>query len=134
MATPAASGAFERRAAPRWPRWAFRVTTTVAAVLLFDQAVFAGQFLDGTYSSLHTHRENATLAGVSVLVAAVSAVLVRWPGRGPLWPLLACLGVFGLIAIQIMVGFARLISVHIPLGVAIILLTALLTVWAWRRP
>jgi hypothetical protein len=116
----------------RWPRWAFRITTTVAAVMLFDQAVFAGQFLSGTYDALHVHRENATYAGISVLVAAVAAVLVRWPGRGPWWPIVACAGIFGLIALQIVLGFARVISVHIPLGVLIILTAAALAVWAWR--
>ena len=68
----AADAAVDARRAPRWPRWVFRVTSTVAAVMLFDQAVFAGQFLDGTYDSLHVHRENATFAGISVLVSAVA--------------------------------------------------------------
>jgi hypothetical protein len=118
---------------PGWPRWVFRITSTVAAVMLFDQAVFAGQFLDGSYDSLHVHRENATLAGISVLISALAAVLLRWPGRGPWWPIAASLGMFGLIALQIVLGFARAVSVHVPLGVATILLAVLLAVWAWRR-
>jgi len=116
-----------------WPRWVFRVTSTVSAILLFDQAVFAGQFLAGTYDALHTHRENATYAGLSVLVSTIAAVLVRWPGRGPWWPILGCLGIFGLVALQIMLGFARNITLHVPLGVATIALAAALAVWAWRR-
>ena len=120
-------------AAPRWPLWAFRVTSTVAAIMLFDQAVFAGQFLDGGYGSLQTHRENATYAGIAVLLSGVAAVLVRWPGRGPWWPALACLGVFGLVALQIALGYARAITFHVPLGVAIILLEASLAFCAWRR-
>jgi hypothetical protein len=110
------------------------VTSTVAAIMLFDQAVFAGQFLGGSYGSLHVHRENATYAGISVLVSAVAAVLVRRPGRGPWWPILACAGIFGLVAVQIVLGFARLISVHVPVGVAIIVSAIALAVWAWRRP
>jgi hypothetical protein len=101
--------------------------------MLFNQAVFAGQFLDGTYDSLHAHRENATYAGISVLISAVAAVLVRWPGRGPWWPILASIGIFGLIALQIVLGFARAISLHVPLGVATIVLAVGLAVWAWRR-
>jgi hypothetical protein len=120
-------------AGPRWPRWAFRVTSTVAAVMLFDQAVFAGQFLSGRYESLATHRENATFAGIAVLVAGVAAVLVRRPGRGPWWPTLACLGLFALIAGQIALGFARVISLHVPLGVLIIVLGTAVTVGAWRK-
>ncbi|TQS45317.1 hypothetical protein [Cryptosporangium phraense] len=120
-------------ARPRWPLGVFRATSTVAAVMLFDQAVFAGQFLSGTYGSLHTHRENATYAGVAVLVSAVAAGLLWRPGGGPWWPLLACLGLFGLIAAQIALGFARAIALHVPLGVGIIVLSVLPALWAWTR-
>ena len=133
MTTPPETGK-ARLQAPRWPRWVFRVVSVVAAILLFDQAIYAGQFLDGTYDSLHVHRENATYAGVSVLVLLVAAILVRWPGRGPWWPIAACVGIFALVALQIVLGFARAISVHVPLGVATILLAAALALWAWRRP
>jgi hypothetical protein len=101
--------------------------------MLFDQAVFAGQFLGGSYDSLHLHRENATYAGITVLVSLVAAVLLRWPGRGPWWPIAASLGIFGLVAVQIAFGFARVIGLHVPLGVAVILLATLLAAWAWRR-
>jgi heme A synthase len=105
---------------------------TVAAVLLFDQAIFAGRMLSGSFPALHTHRENATFAGIAVLVAAVCAIPIRWPGRGPLWPALAGFGLFALIALQIVLGFTRVLIVHVPLGVSIILLGVLLTIWAWR--
>jgi hypothetical protein len=118
--------------ASRWAYVPFRIVITAAAVLLFDQAVFAGQFLAGTFGSLHTHRENATVAGIVVLGAALAAVPVRWPGNGPIWPIFACLGLFGLIALQIALGFARILAVHVPLGVSIILLTTVLAVRAWR--
>jgi hypothetical protein len=121
--------------APGWAHWPFRIGISVAAVMLFDQAVFAGQFLAGTYGSLHTHRENATYAGISVVIAALCAVPLRWPGRGPVWPALACAGLFALIALQIVLGFTRTLAVHIPLGVTIIAVAVGLTLWAWRyRP
>jgi hypothetical protein len=117
---------------PAWPWWAFRCCLTLAALLLFNQAVFAGQFLAGTFGSLLLHRENATVAGLAVLAAAVAGILVRLAGRGPWWPALGCLGLFGLIALQIALGFARVLAVHVPLGVAIIGLAIMLTVKAWR--
>lgn len=115
-----------------WTRWLFRVASTVSAIMLFDQAVFAGQFLDGAFGSLHTHRENATLAGISVLVTLVAAVLRFRPGRGPAWPIAAAVLLFGLIAAQIALGFARVIWLHVPLGVGLIVGSALLSAWSWR--
>ena len=118
----------------RWA-WPFRISATLSAFLLFDQAVFAGQFLAGTYPSLHTHRVNATYAGICVLATATCGLLLRWPGRGPWWPALASVGLFGLVAAQIAVGFARGIALHVPLGVALIAAAVLLAVAAWRyRP
>jgi hypothetical protein len=119
--------------APAWPGWAFRVTSTVAAVMLFDQAVFAGQFLSGTYDALLVHRDNATSAGISVIVSAVAGALVVRPGRGSWLPLLASLGIVAMVALQIALGFARALALHVPLGVLTILGSAALAVWAWRH-
>jgi hypothetical protein len=105
----------------------------VSAVLLFDQAVFAGQFLGGSFGALPTHRTNATVAGISVLITAAAGLVMRLRG-GPGWPAVACLGLFALIALQILLGFQRMLTVHIPLGVAIIALMGIVTRGAWRRP
>ena len=67
-----------------------------------------------------------------MVLAALSAIPIRWPGRGPWWPMAATVGLFGLIALQIVFGFARDLVIHIPLGVAIIVLAALLAIWGWR--
>jgi hypothetical protein len=117
-----------------WIPWPLRVTSSLSALLLFDQAVFAGQFLSGTFPALQTHRDNATYAGLAMLATAAGAALLRWPGRGPLWPLLACLGLFALIGAQIAIGFARLLVLHIPLGVLIIVGAVALSAWSWRFP
>lgn len=116
-----------------WPQWVMRVTSLVAAIMLFDQAIFAGQFLSGVYPMLNIHRENATYAGISVLVAAAAAVLYRWPGRGPWWPIVAYVALFGLIALQIVLGFSQSLAFHIPLGVTIILTGVVLAVLMWVR-
>jgi hypothetical protein len=116
-----------------WHYWPYRIVLSIAAVLLFDQAVFAGQFIAGSYPSLATHRENATYAGIAVLVAALAAIPIRWPGKGPWWPMAATLGLFLLIAGQILLGFTRVLALHIPLGVTIIVLVVLLAWWAWRK-
>ena len=115
-----------------WPWVVLRTCCTVTAVLVFNQAIFAGQFLGGSFGALSTHRQNATAAGIAVLATGGAAVLVRLRGGGPRWPAYACLGLFALTAVQIMVGFARVLTIHVPLGVAIIFLTLLFTGWSWR--
>jgi len=118
-----------------WVVWPLRLGATIATLLLFNQAVFAGQFLSGTFASLQTHRDNATYAGVAVLITAACAVPLRRPGGGPIWPAFAFLGLFALIALQIALGFARTLTLHIPLGIMIIGLSGRLTLWSWSyRP
>jgi uncharacterized membrane protein YoaK (UPF0700 family) len=116
----------------QWPRWVFRATNTLALLVLFYQAVSAGQFLSGDYESLLVHQETASVSGFSVLLVLVAAVLLRWPGRGPTWPIAAGVGLLGLIGLQIAVGEARMISLHVPLGILVIMAAAALTAWSWR--
>ena len=118
---------------PAWPRWVMRIMTLVTAIMLFDQAIFAGQFLSGVYPMLRVHADNATSATLVVLLLVVAAVLLRWPGRGPWWPILASAGLLVLVVAQMVLGYSRVLAIHIPLGVAIIVLAVGLAVWAWRR-
>lgn len=113
--------------------WPFRVSMTVAAVMLALQPVYVGEFLSGSYSALQSHNDNADYAAIAVGVAAVCAVLLRWPGGGPRWPLLASVVLFGLTAVQIVTGHARVLAVHVPLGVAIVAVGVALAVWSWRE-
>lgn len=116
-----------------WPLWVFRVTMTVTAALMFDQAVLAGQFMAGVYPALATHRDMATVTGIAVIATIVAAVLVRRRGGGSRWPIVATSALLVLMALQAFAGFRSLLGLHIPLGVTVIMLTAALTVWAWRK-
>jgi hypothetical protein len=117
----------------RWPAWLFRILTTLSAVLLFNQAVFAGQFLSGSYIALELHKNAANVAAASVLLTFIAALLLRLVGRGPWWPILSQ-GLFILaIVAQISLGYARVLFVHVPLGVATILAMTIVTLWSWRR-
>lgn len=79
------------------------------------------------------HRTNATVTGVAAVVMTLIAVLVWRPGRGPWWPAPVSAGLFGVEALQIVLGYARTLAVHVPLGVAIITALVLLSVRD-RRP
>lgn len=132
-APPLAKAAPSRPAGPRpWAYWPFRLIGIALTVLIFNQAVYAGQFLAGDFGALAQHRDNANYAGFALLAELVAAVLLRWPGRGPVWPALTCLGMFVVVGLQIGLGYARVLAVHVPLGVALITGTVVLLVWAWR--
>lgn len=112
----------------------FRILTTVLAVDAYLQAVLAGRFLSGDFGMLLGHRMNATLgvAILSFLLVVVSIVAWRTkqvPGRAVAYST----ALSGAIVLQIIMGFDRVLGVHIPLGVAIIALSTVMAVWAWRR-
>jgi hypothetical protein len=124
-----------RRAGPGWPAWLFRIVVTAEAVLAFNQAVFAGRFINGDYGAVASHSTGAAITELVLMVEVVAAVLLWRPGRGPAWPILASLGLFLLVGVQIALGFSRALAVHVPLGVTVIALDILMLVWAWRyRP
>jgi hypothetical protein len=110
----------------------FRVTASVEVLIALGQPVLAGGFLSGHYALLAWHATNATATGLTAIAMTAAGVLLWRPGRGPLWPAVASAALFGLEALQIVLGYTRVLAVHIPLGVAIIGCLALLTVWAWR--
>jgi hypothetical protein len=111
------------------------VIVTIEAVLAFDQAVFAGQFISGDYGALNSHAANAGFTGAVLIVEAIAAVLLWRPGRGPSWPIWAALGLVVAATVQTALGYGRVLAVHVPLGVSIIVLDVLMLVWCWRyRP
>ncbi|MGI8333189.1 hypothetical protein ACRYCC_24815 [Actinomadura scrupuli] len=116
----------------RWTLWLFRGTVTLEAVLAITQAALAGGFLSGHYAMLDMHALGASATGVTAVVQTLAAVLLWRPGGGPGWPALASGALFAAEAAQIVLGYARVLVVHVPLGVTIIGCAVLLPVWAWR--
>jgi hypothetical protein len=105
---------------------------TCEAAFALGQAVLAGSFLSGHYGALDLHALGATLTGVTAIAQTVAALLLWRPGGGPLWPALASAALFAAEAGQIVMGYGRVLAVHVPLGVAIITATVLMLVRAWR--
>jgi hypothetical protein len=117
-----------------WTLWLFRIAVTLTALLTFTQAVLAGGFLAGHFGMLAMHRDNSTIAVIAALVMAVAGVLMWRPGRGPWWPALASLGLLVVEVVQTFMGYSRVLSIHIPLGVLTVAAFPLLLVWVWRAP
>ena len=106
---------------------ALRVVLRLLAVLVFAQAVFAGQFLDGNEAWRDWHASNGMLViPLLALVEVVLAVLVWRSGRGPGWIALASVGLLLAILVQGGMGRNSQLAVHVPLGVAILGLVGVL--------
>jgi hypothetical protein len=114
--------------------WTFRVFVTALTVDAYLQAVLAGRFLSGDYGMLLAHRVNA-VEGVAILsLMVVAAAVLAWrKHRAPGVLVLLTVALSAAVVGQIATGFNRILGVHIPLGVAVIVLCTVLTVWAWRR-
>ncbi len=132
-AEPATPGTAQTDLVARPFRWALRALITVHALDAFTQAILAGRFLSGDFAMLKTHLDNANFGVSSISSLQIIAAVLYWrPGGGRSWPLFASLALTGVEAVQILLGVNRILGVHIPLGVLIILSTAALAVWAWR--
>ncbi len=117
----------------RWAVRVFRVPITVAAVVLFNQSLSAGEFMSGRFEFLEFHRFGATAAEIVVLLAVIGAGWARFRRRYSWWPVGVTALLFVAIQGQEWAGEERVLSVHVPLGVSIIVTVIGLTVWAWRE-
>jgi hypothetical protein len=115
---------------PTW--WALRVMVTVHLLVVVAQPVLAGRFMAGDYEMLDLHGTIGTVVAVVGMVLVPVAVLCWRPGGGPVWPAWSALGVAVADVVQTFLGFSREIGLHVPLGVGIVVASALLTVAVWR--
>jgi hypothetical protein len=116
----------------RWAKRTFQILVSLAALSAFLQPVLAGAYLGGHFGALDLHSVNGTIANALALLMTVAAILVRRPGRGAWWPAAVSGGLFLAEALQIVFGYTRSVSLHIPLGSAIIAAFVVLLVRVWR--
>lgn len=109
-----------------------RVVVLLHAALILAQAAFAGQFLGGDAGWVRVHEANAGIIQLTAFVQLVLAILVWRPGRGPGWPALASLALLLVEELQLGFGYARMLALHVPLGVAIFGLTVAILVGTRR--
>ena len=117
---------------PGWIVWSLRVLATAHLTGVLAQAVLAGLFVTGDVDLLTWHRDNAGVTHSLLYLQLVAAVLLWRPGRGPLWPALASLGIVAAETVQVVLGQSRLVAPHFPLGMAVFGLSAAFTAWTWR--
>lgn len=119
---------------PGWAVWSLRGLVTVVMLLVLVQPVLAGLFVTGDVGMLDLHSITASFLVVVVFLQIVAAILVWRPGRGPAWPIAASIAAFVLVELQSGLGYARVVAMHIPLGVLLFGLSVafLIAVWSPR--
>jgi len=119
------------RTGPLITLWLLRLAVTAHLVAVLAQPILAGRYLTGDVDAITAHGAVGTaLAALDLLVIAAAAVYMVG-GRGTLWVLPAAVLLFLAVGLQIGMGFARQLGVHVPLGVGIVTASVLLTAWVW---
>ena len=118
----------------RWPWSLLRVVTVLTTLSAFSQAVLAGGVVAGRIEMLPLHSTNGLLLTAGTLALLVALVLAWRPGGGPAWVLLVGLLMTSATVVQLGLGFARSLAVHVPLGTTVIIAQVMLLVWVWHRP
>ncbi|MEQ4719612.1 hypothetical protein [Nonomuraea sp. B19D2] len=118
-------------APPGWTVWSLRAFATAHLAGVLGQAALAGLFVTGDVDLLAWHRNNAGFTHSLLYLQLVAAILLWRPGRGPLWPALASLGLVVAETMQVVLGQFRVLALHFPLGMAVFGLSAVFTAWTW---
>ncbi|UYM07061.1 hypothetical protein [Solicola gregarius] len=113
-------------------RWILVVVLGVHAALAFGQSILAGMYLSGSLDAMEVHGAIGSSLVAVTMLQGVASLLFLFPGGGPWWPLLAAVVLFFVEGLQIGMGYARTLGLHIPLGVAIIVVTIMMFVWSLR--
>jgi hypothetical protein len=123
------TGARVRR--PRISLWALRVAATLHLLAVVAQPIAIGRYLDGNVTALDVHATVGSSVGVMGMVLAVIAVCYV-VGGGALWVLPFAVLLVAAEITQIALGYARRLSIHIPLGVTIVSIGVAFAIWSWQ--
>ena len=118
----------------RWAVWPYRVLITLTAAMFVSQPITAGQFMSGTYGSLELHAIWGYIAaGSAVLFVLPASIVAKWRRAISVRHVVATVALSAIAWIQILLGEGRSLTLHVPLGVAVVML-AILQAWsAWRN-
>jgi hypothetical protein len=116
---------------PRASLWALRTLLTLFLPAVLAQPVLAGMFLTGDVDAIGVHGLNGSLLALGAMALVVAALGYVLAGRGRLWVLPATVLLFLAVGFQIGAGYARQLELHVPLGVAIVVSSVVLTAWSW---
>jgi uncharacterized membrane protein (UPF0182 family) len=116
---------------PRLTLWTLRLLLTGHLLAVLAQPVLAGRFLTGDVDAIKTHGLVGSLLALVAMSLIVGALLYVVGGRGQLWVLPVTVLLFLAEGFQIGMGYSRQLHLHVPLGVAIVVIAVLLAAWVW---
>jgi hypothetical protein len=117
---------------PRTSLHVLRWVAVLHTLALVIQPVLAGVYLSGDADAMQLQSVNALVVTGLDVIQLICAIVFTWKGRGRSWPIYTSLGIALAVEVQVGVGFERMMAIHVPLGVSIIALQLLLTVWLFR--
>jgi nitroreductase len=128
LAVPAVPARARR---PRLTLWGLRLVTALHLCAVLVQPLLAGRFLTGDVDAIGVHGAVGLLVVLTGLVLAVTALGYVTVVRGRWWLVPIAAALFLAEGLQLGMGTARVLQVHVPLGVAITVTATLLAGWAW---
>src|SRR6478736_2017438 len=101
------------RTGPLITLWLLRLAITAHLVAVLAQPILAGRYLTGDVDAITAHGAVGTsLAALDLLVIAAAVAYLA-------------------VGLQIGMGYARQLGLHVPLGVGIVTASVLFTAWVW---
>ncbi|RNL85242.1 hypothetical protein [Halostreptopolyspora alba] len=124
----------QRPLRPGFYLWLLRAAVLAhAAVLLFEFAT-AGQLVAGKFGALPLHSTGAVVTHVVAGIQLVAAALFRWPARGSLLPGVLSALAFALGLGQAYLGSHRVLDLHVPVALLLVVLVTWVLAWTWTAP
>lgn len=108
-----------------WRR-VLRLVAGISAALVLLQAVLAGQMLGSGANVTPIHEWGGHILFALSIVLTVAAIVAWRRQQVPAWVAVVAPLTFVLITAQIFAGYARLLDLHVPLGVALFGITLVL--------
>ena len=117
-----------------WAVWPYRVLITLTAAMFVSQPITAGQFMSGSYSSIELHAIlGYTAAGSAVVFVLPAAIVATWRRAVSKWHIVATVVLSAIAWIEILLGEDRGLTLHVPLGVAVVTFGILQTWSSWKN-
>lgn len=120
----------ERR--PRISLFCFRAVAAATALFAIGQPIFIGSYFAGTFEALGLHSAGAAaLQGLGLLLPVAAGAVVAMRGRW--WFLIWSVALFFLIHVQAILGYTRVLQLHVPVGVLTVGVAVAVAIASLRR-